>query len=322
MDFRHPWFLLLLIILPISLIYYQKYGKNQEGTVLFSSEKYFSDKVKARGESRKRWLKLFEFLILFLIIIALARPRKVDRLSESKIDVVDILLVLDISSSMLADDFTPNRLEVVKNTAKEFVSSRNGDRLGVVVFAGQSFIQCPLTVDIDVLNNLINEINVVDREYDGTAIGMAIANATNRLRDSEAKSKIMILLSDGSNNTGEIDPGTAAMIANKFGIKIYTIAAGTDKSFSRIPGRGMIRNEIDVKTLKEISAKTGGRFFRATDKEALRAIYQEIDSLERSLIEVRDFTQYKELYVLLLLPALILGFLMIILKSYHFRVRV
>ncbi len=322
MDFQHPWFLLLLIILPVFLFYYQKYGKSREGTIIFSSEKYFSDKVKNRGQSRYRWIKLFEFLIIFLIIISLARPRKVDRLSESKIDVVDILLVLDISSSMLADDFTPNRLEVVKNTAKEFIASRNGDRLGVIVFAGQSFIQCPLTVDIDVLNNLINEINVADREYDGTAIGMAIANATNRLRDSEAKSKIMILLSDGSNNTGEIDPATAAMIANKFGIKIYTIAAGTDKSFSKIPGRGMIRNEIDVKTLKEISAKTGGRFFRATDKEALRDIYQEIDSLERSLIEVRDFTQYRELYLLLLLPAIILGFIMIILKSYHFRVRV
>ena len=322
MDFQHPWFLLLLIILPFYLIYYEKYGKNREGTVLFSSEKYFSDKVKNRGKSRHRWIKLFEYLILFLIIIALARPRKVDSLSETKIDVVDILLVLDISSSMLADDFTPNRLEVVKNTAREFISSRSGDRLGVVVFAGQSFIQCPLTVDIDVLNDLINEINAADREYDGTAIGMAIANATNRLRDSEAKSKIMILLSDGSNNAGEIDPATAAMIASKFGIKIYTIAAGTDKSFSRIPGRGLIRNEIDVKTLKDISAKTGGKFFRATDKEVLSAIYKEIDGLERSLIETRNFTQYKELYLLLLFPALILGFIMMILKSYHFRVRV
>ena len=304
------------------MIYYQKHGKNREGTILFSSEKYFSDKVKSKGGSRHRWIKLFEFFILFLIIIALARPRKVDMLSKSKIDVVDILLVLDISSSMLADDFTPNRLEVVKNTAKEFIDSRNGDRIGVVVFAGQSFIQCPLTVDIDVLSNLINEINVVDREYDGTAIGMAIANATNRLRDSEAKSKIMILLSDGSNNAGEIDPATAAMIASKFGIKIYTIAAGTDKSFSRIPGRGLIRNEIDIKTLKEISEKTGGKFFRATDKEALGDIYKEIDDLERSLIEIRNFTQFEELYLLLLFPALILGFMMIILKSYHFRLRV
>ena len=213
--------------------------------------------------------------------------------------------MLDISSSMLADDFSPNRLEVVKNTAKEFISSRNGDRIGVVVFAGQSFIQCPLTVDIEVLNNLIDEINVADREYDGTAIGMAIANATNRLRESKSKSKIMILLSDGSNNSGEIDPATAATIANKFNIKIYTIAAGTDQSFSRIPGRGLIRNEIDTKTLKEISSKTGGQFFRAADKDALSDIYREIDNLERSEIEVNDYTKYEELYAWFLIQAII-----------------
>ena len=246
MDFHHPWFLLLFAIFPLLLIYYNRYGQNQESTILFSSEEFFSDKIKYRGKLRYRWLKLFEFLILLLLIIALARPRKVDKLSQTTINVIDILLVLDISSSMLADDFSPNRLEVVKNTAKEFISSRNGDRIGVVVFAGQSFIQCPLTVDIEVLNNLIDEINVADREYDGTAIGMAIANATNRLRESKSKSKIMILLSDGSNNSGEIDPATAATIANKFNIKIYTIAAGTDQSFSRIPGRGLIRNEIDL----------------------------------------------------------------------------
>ena len=229
--------------------------------------------------------------------------------------------MLDISSSMLADDFSPNRLEVVKNTAKEFISSRNGDRIGVVVFAGQSFIQCPLTVDIEVLNNLIDEINVADREYDGTAIGMAIANATNRLRESKSKSKIMILLSDGSNNSGEIDPATAATIANKFNIKIYTIAAGTDQSFSRIPGRGLIRNEIDTKTLKEISSKTGGQFFRAADKDALSDIYREIDNLERSEIEVNDYTKYEELYAWFLIPAIIIVFFYMIIKKYLFRVK-
>ena len=227
----------------------------------------------------------------------------------------------DISSSMLADDFSPNRLEVVKNTAKEFISSRNGDRIGVVVFAGQSFIQCPLTVDIEVLNNLIDEINVADREYDGTAIGMAIATAANRLRESKSKSKIMILLSDGSNNSGEIDPATAATIANKFNIKIYTIAAGTDQSFSRIPGRGLIRNEIDTKTLKEISSKTGGQFFRAADKDALSDIYREIDNLERSEIEVNNYTKYEELYAWFLIPAIIIVFFYFIIKKYLFRVR-
>ena len=322
MDFQHPWFLLFIAILPLLFIYYQKFGQNQQATIIFSSEKYFPKNIKSRGSSRYRLLIILEFLILIFLVIALARPRKIDKLSESKINVIDILLVLDISSSMLADDFSPNRLEAVKNTAKDFISSRNGDRIGVVVFAGESFIQCPLTIDIEVLKTLVDEISVADREYDGTAIGMAIANATNRLRDSESKSKIMILLSDGSNNAGEIDPATAAIIANNFNIKIYTIAAGTDQSFSRIPGRGLIRNEIDVKTLEEIASKTGGRFFRATDKDALMDIYKEIDELERSEIEVKDYTKYKELYVLFLMPSIVFMFLLIILKKYLFRVRV
>ena len=321
MDFQHHWFLLLLAILPFLLVYYKKYGQNQEATILFSSENFFPDNIKYRGQVRYRSLKLFELLILLLLIIALARPRIIDNLSETKINVIDILLVLDISSSMLADDFSPNRLEVVKKTAKEFISSRSGDRIGVVVFAGQSFIQCPLTVDVEVLSKLVDEINVADREYDGTAIGMAIANATNRLRDSESKSKIMILLSDGSNNSGEIDPATAATIANKFDIKIHTIAAGTDQSFSRIPGRGLIRNEIDTKTLKEISSKTGGKFFRATDKDALYDIYREIDNLERSEIEVRDYTKYQELYAWFLIPAVIIVFFYMIMKIYLFKVK-
>tara|TARA_Y100000748_G_scaffold269621_1_gene241854 strand:+ start:237 stop:1205 length:969 start_codon:yes stop_codon:yes gene_type:complete len=322
LDFQHPWFLLLLAIVPLLIVYNKKYGQARESTIIFSSEKYFSENIKSRGKSRYRILKALELIILLFLVIAIARPRKVDKLSKSKINVIDILLVLDISSSMLADDFSPNRLEVVKNTVKEFISSRNGDRIGVVVFAGQSFIQCPLTVDTEVLNKLVDEINVADREYDGTAIGMAIANATNRLRDSESKSKIMILLSDGSNNAGEIDPTTAAIIANKFNVKIYTIAAGTEQSFSRIPGRGLIRNEIDTKTLKEISSKTGGQFFRATDKDALTDIYKEIDKLERSEIEVNDYTKYKELYILFLSPAIIIVFLYIIIKKYLFRVRV
>ena len=322
MDFQHPWLLLLVAIVPLLLVYYKKYGQRQESTIIFSSEKYFSKNIKSRGESRYRILIMLELFILLFLVIALARPRKVDKISESKINVIDILLVLDISSSMLADDFTPNRLEVVKKTAKEFISSRKGDRVGVMVFAGESFIQCPLTIDITVLNKLVDEINVADREYDGTAIGMAIANATNRLRDSESKSKVMILLSDGSNNAGEIDPTTAATIASQFNVKIYTIAAGTDQSFSRIPGRGLIRNEIDTKTLKEISSKTGGKFFRATDKDALADIYKEIDKLERSEIEVKDYTKYKELYVLFLIPAIIIMFFYIIIKKYLFRVRV
>ena len=307
-------------MIPGIIYFYRNYSNKVEATILFSSARLFSKDMLYRAKIKNRFLKTFEIIILILIIVALARPQKIDKLVKKNIDVIDILLVLDISSSMLADDFSPNRLEVVKKTAKDFISSREGDRIGVVVFAGQSFIQCPLTTDIKVLLNLVDEISVANKDYDGTAIGMAIANATNRLRDSESKSKTMILLSDGSNNSGEIEPSTAAKIASNFGIKIYTIAAGTNKSVSRIPGRGLIRNEIDIETLKDISNETGGQFFRATDKKALSDIYQEINNLERSQIEVKDFTKYYELYRWFLVPALFLAIMYLIFKKYLFKV--
>ena len=246
-------------------------------------------------------------MVLSLLILGLARPRLIDNLQETSVSVIDMLLVLDISSSMLADDFPPNRLEAVKKTAGEFIKGRKEDRIGILVFAGESFIQCPLTVDKTVLQSLIKEITIASKEHDGTAIGMAIANGTNRLRNSDVESRVMILLSDGSNNAGEIDPKTAAGLAAEYDIKIYTIGAGTNQSYTRIPGRGLIRNEIDEETLKHIANVTGGKFFRATDIEALASIYSEIDQLERSEIEVKEFTLYKELYGWFLIPAFLMG---------------
>jgi Ca-activated chloride channel family protein len=222
-------------------------------------------------------------------------------------DVVDIVLVIDISSSMLATDFPPNRLEAVKKTAKNFIDARNNDRIGVLVFAGESFIQCPLTVDKEVLISLMDEVKVAEQSYDGTAIGMAIANATNRLRHSDAMSKVMILLSDGSNNAGELDPLTSADLASNFGIKIYTIGAGTNQDVSFIPGRGYIRNEIDEETLKSIAKRTDGKYFRATNISGLEQVYATIDELERTEIEIKEYTRYKELFGWFLIPALILG---------------
>ena len=320
MSFHNPLFLLLLIVIPGIIYFNRNYSNKVEATISFSSASLFSKDIIYRAKIKNRVLKTIELIILTLIIVALARPQKIDKLVEENMDIIDILLVLDISSSMLADDFSPNRLAVVKKTAKDFIVSREGDRIGVVVFAGQSFIQCPLTTDINVLLNLVDEISVAGKDYDGTAIGMAIANAINRLRDSQSKSKTMILLSDGSNNSGEIEPSTAAKIANEFGIKIYTIAAGTNKSVSRIPGRGLIRNEIDIETLKNISNETGGQFFRATDKEALSNIYKEINNLERSEIEVKNFTKYHELFRWFLIPALFLATIYFVLKRYFFRV--
>ena len=320
MEFQHPSFLILLVIIPTLVIWYLRSGKDNEGTIRYS--KYFFSEQIIQSGKRKHYLILALYLmIITFVILGISRPRSVSNLKETSVSVIDILLVLDISSSMLADDFKPSRLEAVKKTASEFIQSRKEDRIGILVFAGESFIQCPLTIDKAVLKSLINEITVASKEYDGTAIGMAIANGTNRLRNSKVESKVMILLSDGSNNSGEIDPITAAELADQFNIKIYTIGAGTNKSYTRIPGRGMIRNEIDEETLMRIAKVTGGKYFRATDIETLGLVYSEISSLERSEIDVKEYTQYKELYGWFLIPAFILGMSMEIIRRSIFRMR-
>ena len=307
LSFGNPYYLFLLIIIPIIYICNKKFTENNEGTIQISSAKLFSKKIKRKGLIRKNILLIFQYLTLLLIIIALSKPRTIDSLKETKMDVIDIVLVMDISSSMLATDFSPNRLEAVKKTAKNFIEERISDRIGVLVFAGESFIQCPLTVDKDVLLSLMDEIQVAEQSYDGTAIGMAIANATNRLRHSDAKSKVMILLADGSNNAGELDPLTSADLAAKFGIKIYTIGAGTNQDVSFIPGRGYIRNEIDEVTLQSIAKRTNGQYFRATNVSGLKDVYNTINALEKTEIEVKQYTRYKELFGWFLIPAMIFG---------------
>ena len=222
-TFGSPLYLTGLIIVPMIYIWMRKTAKKNEGTVRISASELISEKMKRQGRNRIRILTLLQFLTIILVILGLSRPRLRDSLQITNMDVVDIVLVIDISSSMLATDFPPNRLEAVKKTAKNFIDARSGDRMGVLVFAGESFIQCPLTVDKEVLISLMDEVKVAEQSYDGTAIGMAIANATNRLRHSDAMSKVMILLSDGSNNAGELDPLTSADLASNFGIKIYTI---------------------------------------------------------------------------------------------------
>ncbi len=303
----NPWYLLILAILPLIFIYKSFLSRSKDGSFRISSKSIISEKMIRRGVYKKRLLSFIQYLSMFLIILGLSRPRMIESLQEKNIEIIDIVLVIDISSSMLATDFQPNRLEVVKKTAKDFINQRKGDRLGILVFAGESFIQCPLTIDNEVLLSLMSEIKVAQQSYDGTAIGMAIANATNRLRNSDAKSKVMILLSDGSNNAGELDPNTAADLAKQFGIKIYTIGAGTNQDVSFIPGRGYIRNEIDEETLKAIAKQTGGQYFRATNTEGLKEIYSTINALERTEVEIKVFTQYRELYGWLFIPALALG---------------
>ena len=252
--------------------------------------------------------------MLALVVLGLARPRLTDVVRETQVEVIDIMLVLDISSSMRAADFKPNRLEAAKKVARQFVLDRPTDRIGLVVFAAASFIQCPLTRDTNVLLNLLDQVTIVDKEYDGTAIGMAIANAINRLRDTPAASKVMILLSDGSNNAGELDPTTAAQLAKEFGIKIYTIGAGS-RGLAPYPindplwGQRMVNVEVelDEETLRQVADITGGQYFRATDQESLAEIYRQINELERTEIEVNEYLNIQELYGWFVIPASVLG---------------
>ncbi len=310
MEFGQPYYLLLILILPLLVLWYFKKGQNQEATIRFSNLELISKSVIRNGKMKNMFFIIGRLFIMLLIIFALARPRLSDTIRESKTEIVDILLVIDQSSSMLAQDFKPNRLEAAKEVAKQFIKNREGDRLGLIVFAGEPYIQCPLTRDINVLLEFTDKIEIIDREHDGTAIGMAIANSINRLRESDTKSKTIILLSDGSNNQGELDPITAAGLAAKFDIKIYTVAAGTH-GLAPYPvtdawGRQVIQKvqvDVDEESLKEIANITGGQFFRATDNKSLLKIYEEIDALERTEIEVKEYQNYTELYSWFTIPA-------------------
>ena len=310
MEFGQPYYLLLILILPLLVLWYFKKGQNQEATIRFSNLDLISESVIRNGKMKNMFFIIGRLFIMLLIIFALARPRLSDTIRESKTEIVDILLVIDQSSSMLAQDFKPNRLEAAKEVAKKFIKDREGDRLGLIVFAGEPYIQCPLTRDINVLLEFTDEIEIIDQEHDGTAIGMAIANSINRLRESDTKSKTIILLSDGSNNQGELDPITAAGLAAKFGIKIYTVAAGTH-GLAPYPitdawGRQVIQKvqvDVDEESLKEIAIITGGQFFRATDNKSLLKVYEDIDALERTEIEVKEYQNYTELYSWFTIPA-------------------
>jgi len=321
MEFGQPYYLFFLLLLPILILWYYKKGQHQEATVRFSNLDLIPNSVIRNGKMKNMVFILGRLAIISLIILALARPRLSDTIRETKTEIIDILLVIDQSSSMLAQDFKPNRLEAAKDVAKTFIKDREGDRLGIIVFAGESYIQCPLTRDIDVLLEFTDAIEIIDREHDGTAIGMAIANSINRLRESEAKSKTIILLSDGSNNQGELEPVTAAELAEKFDIKIYTVAAGT-RGLAPYPvtdawGRQVIQKvqvDVDEESLKEIAEITGGQFFRATDNQSLKKVYEEIDTLERTEIEVTEYQNYTELYSWFTIPAAFASIFFIVLS--------
>lgn len=259
-----------------------------------------------------------------LIIIVLARPQAVDSWEKSETQGIDIVLALDISGSMLAQDLQPNRMEAVKKVAAEFVTERTNDNIGLVIFAGESFTQCPMTTDHKVLLNLLNEVDFGMIE-DGTAIGLGLATSVNRLKDSQSKSKVVILLTDGSNNRGQIAPLTAADLAKSYGIRVYTIGAGT-KGMAPTPVQTpygiRMQNmpvDIDEEVLTNIADLTGGKYYRAVDNESLRGIYREIDQLEKYLISVENVTRKQELFMPFALWALALVVIELILRRTWLR---
>jgi len=316
MRFASTYFLLLLCVIPVLLYRYFNGRKVKVGSIRFSD----------LGTVKKiRWSIGRERQVA-LLILAMARPQAGEKGEEILTEGVDIILGLDVSSSMKAEDFKPkNRLHVAKGVVADFVKGRKNDRLGMVVFAAKSFTQCPLTLDYGILLNFLDQIDIGMIE-DGTAIGMALATCVNRLRDSEAKSKVVILLTDGINNRGEIDPITAAKAAKAIGVKIYTIGAGKQGSAlypvdDPIFGQRYVRMpvEIDEETLREIARLTGGRYYRATDGKALAAIYEEIGEMEKTEIKTREYIRYTELFWFFLLPAMILLGGEIVLANTRFR---
>ncbi|MBW7887176.1 MAG: VWA domain-containing protein [Bacteroidetes bacterium] len=301
MSFANPGLLLLLLLIPVLAVWYYYRLQKNESEVRYSTLLPFSAISFTLRERLRHLPFILQMAALTLLIIALARPRTTSKGEDVYSEGIDIVLAMDISGSMLAEDFQPNRIEAAKSVAQDFISGRINDRIGLVIFAGESFTQCPLTVDYAVLKNLIKKVKSGMIE-DGTAIGMGLATAVNRLKESKAKSKVIILLTDGVNNRGEIDPVTAAQIAQTFGIRVYTVGVGT---IGQAPypvqtpfgtRYQMIPVDLDENSLTKIAEMTGGKYFRATDNRKLKAIYNEIDKLEKTKIEVRSYRHYQELF--------------------------
>ena len=299
-QFVTPEFLWLLLLVPLLGLWYYFRHQERYATLripgLGDSGSFQSLRGRLRG-----MLPLLRGLSIIALIVAIARPQKILQEQEIKAEGVDIALVMDLSSSMLAQDFQPDRLEVSKRVAAEFVDKREYDRIGLAVFAGEAFTQCPLTTDHKVLKEFMSNLKcgILD---DGTAIGMGLASGVNRLKESEAISKVIILLTDGVNNAGYIQPLTAAEIAQEFDIKVYTIGVGsTGEALTPVSRRsdgryifGLARVEIDEALLQKIAEMTGGRYFRATSAESLAQIYDEIDRLEKTEIDITTIKRYSE----------------------------
>ena len=301
-EFANPGFFWLLILIPAMVAWYIWREKKLQGSLSVSAVKGFAISQKSIIPRLRHSGIVLRSLALIAMIVALARPQSALSWQNSTTEGIDIIIATDISGSMLAEDFQPNRLEAGKKIAIDFIKDRPNDRIGLVIFSGESFTQCPLTIDHDVLINLFSAIKN-GMVNDGTAIGMGLATAVNRLKDSEAKSKVVILLTDGSNNGGSIPPITAAEIAKQFNIRVYTVGIGT-KGFAPYPVQTpagiqyqKIPVDVDEVTLSKIAHITGGKYFRATDNEKLKSIYEQIDQLEKAKIDVTQYHKKTESFL-------------------------
>ena len=327
-TFLHPEFFWLFLVLPIAIAWYWFTNKKQRATLKISSIKSFKGSATLIAKLQPL-LFVLRMLALSAIIVALARPRSVDVSSKSRTTKgIDIVMAIDVSGSMLAKDLKPNRLEALKRVAAEFVEDRINDRIGLVVYAGESYTRTPVTSDKTVILQSLKTVEYDDSIIaDGTGIGVGLATAINRIKDSKAKSRIIILLTDGVNNSGTIDPRMAADIAKEYGIKVYTIGIGTNGMapfpYAKAPnGKFLYQNmkvEIDEKLMKEIAKTTDGKYFRATSNAKLKEIYTEINKLEKTEVEEKKYFNYDEKYQPFVWLALFLLFVEVLLKNTIFK---
>ena len=329
MEFANREYLwLLLLILPY-IVWYVMWRKKSEPTIRMSDTFAFRYAPRSWKVLLMPLQLLLRIAAFTLLVIALARPQTHDSLKNETIEGIDMMLAMDVSTSMLAEDLSPNRIEAAKSVAAEFIAGRPNDNIGLTIFAGEAFTQCPMTIDhaalLSQLKNVRTDIAARGLIEDGTAIGMGLANAVGRLKDSKAKSRVVILLTDGSNNRGDISPMTATDIAKSLGIRVYTIGVGTN-GMARYPIAAggqtqyvQIPVEIDTKTLGDIARGTDGKFYRATNAKELREIYHEIDKLEKSKIDVQHFSRRYEAYQPFALGALLALLLEVLLRITIFR---
>lgn len=311
-TFNNPNLLYLLLLLLPMIGWYIWKQRDMDTSIRLSTLNGFAKAPRTYKWYLRHVPFVLRTLAMAILIVALARPQSTDHWSNTTTEGIDIVVALDISSSMLAEDFKPNRLEAAKEDAIRFISGRPNDRVGLVVFAGESFTQCPLTTDHAVLINLINDVKSGMIE-DGTALGVGLANSVSRLKESSAKSKVVILMTDGINNCGEIPPLTAADIAKAMGVRVYTIGVGTQGQ-APYPFVDQFGNkhyqkvdvEIDEEVLSQIATQTDGRYFRATSNKRLQEVYEQIDQLEKSKIETREYSKKIEEYLPLILAGLAL----------------